>query len=200
MTDQTTAIVPAAQVTAVETSTGTTTQAQANSEGFYVLTGLPPGEYRLRVEKDGFQAYVQEGIVVQVNRPVSVNVTLQVGAATQTVSVAAEAQQVNLRSQTLSYEVTTQMVTQLPLNGRNILQLMTLAPDAGPTQSSGYQQGASRPENANVYVGASGGRGDSTAFYLDGGLNEDALTEVANIFPNPDAIQEFSFETNNYSG
>src|ERR1700694_5431053 len=128
VTDQTTAIVPAARVTAVARSTGATIQAQANSEGFYVLTGVLPGEYRLRVEKDGFQVYVQEGIVVQVNRPVSINVTLQVGAATQTVNVADEAQQVNLRSQTLSYEVTTQMVTQLPLNGRNILQLMTLAP------------------------------------------------------------------------
>ena len=91
VTDQTTAMVPAAQVTAVEKSTGASSQAQANSEGFYVLSGVLPGEYRLRVEKEGFQAYVQEGIVVQVNRPVSVNVTLQVGAATQTVNVAAEA-------------------------------------------------------------------------------------------------------------
>lgn len=199
LTDVTGAVVPEARVTAVENATGTTTRAQSNSEGFYVLTSLLPGEYRLRFEKQGFQTAVEEKIVVQVNRPVSVNVVLQIGATTETVTVAAEAEQVNLRSQTVSYEVTTHMVTQLPLNGRNILQLMTLAPDAGPTYSSGYQQGASRPENANVYVGASGGRGDSTTFYLDGGLNEDALTEVANIFPNPDAIQEFSFETNNYS-
>src|SRR5207245_10499080 len=106
------------------------------------------------------------------------NVTLQVGAATQTVSVTGEAQQVNLRSQTLSYEVTTQMVTELPLNGRNILQLMTLAPDAGPTASSGYQQGASRPENANVYVGASGGGGDSTAFSLGGAVAAAPRTAV----------------------
>src|ERR1700724_1329540 len=76
VTDQTTAVVPGAQVTAVEKSTGASTQAQANNEGFYVLTGLLPGEYRLRVEKDGFQVYVEEGIVVQVNRPVSINITL----------------------------------------------------------------------------------------------------------------------------
>jgi hypothetical protein len=118
VTDQSSAMVPAPQVTAVEKSTGASSQAQANSEGFYVLSGLLPGEYRLRVEKDGFQAYVQEGIIVQVNRPVSINVTLQVGAATQTVNVAGEAQQVNLRSQTLSYEVTTQMVTELLALGR----------------------------------------------------------------------------------
>jgi hypothetical protein len=199
LTDQTGAIVPGADVSATENATGATTHAPANSDGFYVLSSLSAGTYTVKVEKQGFQNSVQEGVVVQVNRPVTLNFTLQIGTATQTVTVAAQAEQVNLRSQTVSYEVTTQMVTQLPLNGRNILQLMTLAPDAGPTYSSGYQQGASRPENANVYVGASGGRGDSTTFFLDGGLNEDALTEVANIFPNPDAIQEFSFETNNYS-
>ncbi len=95
------------------------------------------------------------------------------------------------------------MVKELPLNGRNILQLMQLAPDAAPVGTTGgassYQQSAARPEDSGTYVSASGGRGNSTGFYLDGAVNEDALTEIANIFPNPDAIQEFSFETNNYS-
>jgi hypothetical protein len=86
------------------------------------------------------------------------------------------------------------MTQELPLNGRNVLQLMQIAPDAGPTQSTGYQQGASRPDQTNSFAGASGGRGDSTAFYLDGALNEDVLTQIANIFPNPDAIQEFRHE------
>jgi hypothetical protein len=199
LTDSTGAVVADAQVTAVEMSTGASRRVVANSEGFYVLSGLAPGRYRLRVERQGFQTYLQEGVEVEVNRPVTINATLQVGGVAETVTVAATAEQVNLRSETLSHEVNTQMVTELPLNGRNVLQVMSLAPDAGPTYSSGYQQGASRPENANVYIGASGGRGDSTAFYLDGAVNEDPLTQVANIFPNPDAIQEFSFATNTYS-
>ncbi len=199
ITDQTGAVVPNAQITATESSTGVNNRSQANSEGFYVLNGMSPGHYRLRVEKPGFQTALQEDVVVEVNRPVTVNIALTVGAAAQTVTVASTADQVNLRAETLSHEVNNQMVTELPLNGRNVLQLMALAPDAGPTYSSGYQQSASRPEDANVYVGASGGRGDSTAFYLDGAVNEDVLTQIANIFPNPDAIQEFSFETNTYS-
>ncbi len=199
VTDPSGAVTPDAQVQATNVSTGASTRASSNADGFYVLSNLAPGNYRLRVEKTGFQVSQQDGIVLQVDRPVTLNVTLQVGASTQTVTVSADVDQVNLRSQTVSYQVTPEMARELPLNGRNILQLMSLAPDAGPTSSSGYQQGASRPENANAYSGASGGRGDSTTFYLDGGLNEDALTEVANIFPNPDAIQEFSFETNNYS-
>ena len=73
---------------------------------------------------------------------------------------------------------------------------MQLAPDTGPTNSSvGYQQSASRPDQSNNFVGSSGGRGDSTSYYLDGALNEDPYTQIANVYPNPDAIQEFSFDT-----
>jgi hypothetical protein len=199
VTDPAGASVPDAQVRATATSTGSVFNATTNGEGFYVMTQLAPDTYTVRIEKAGFQVLVQPDVVLQVNRPVTVNASLQVGSPNQTVTVLGESEQVDLRSQTVSYSVTAQMARELPLNGRNVLQLMSLAPDAGPTSSSGYQQGASRPENANAYTGASGGRGDSTTFYLDGALNEDALTEVANVFPNPDAIQEFSFETNNYS-
>jgi hypothetical protein len=199
VTDKTGGVVSDVVIVAMDTAKGTTSQATADAQGFYVLSNLLPGQYRLRADKQGFETYVQEGVVVEVNRPVTANISLQVGSTSQTVTVAAAAEQVDLRSQTLSYSINTQMVTGLPLNGRNLLQLMQLAPDAGPTASTSYQQPASRPENSNTYVGASGGRGNSTAFYLDGAVNEDALTEIANIFPNPDAIQEFSFETNNYS-
>jgi hypothetical protein len=199
LTDPSGSVVPGGQVTATETSIRLVSHGEANAEGFYVLSGLAPGQYELRIEKQGFQTYLRQGVTVEVNRPVTLNVVLTVGASAQTVTVADTAEQVNLRSETLSHEVNTQMITELPLNGRNVLQLMALAPDAGPTYSSGYQQSASRPEDSGVYVGASGGRGDSTAFYLDGAVNEDVLTQIANIFPNPDAIQEFSFETNTYS-
>ena len=94
------------------------------------------------------------------------------------------------------------MAEELPLNGRNVLQLMSLAPDVSPSVPMGYYsyygQGATRPESATAFVSASGGRGNSSAFYLDGGINEDPYTQVSNVFPNPDAIQEFSFITNSY--
>src|ERR1035441_2573106 len=76
LTDPSGAVVPNAQVTAAEISTGVSSHAQANSEGFYVLSGLSPGQYRLRVEKPGFQTSIQEGILVEVNRPVTVNMAL----------------------------------------------------------------------------------------------------------------------------
>src|SRR4051794_17634920 len=80
ITDQTGAIVPGSQVMATETATAAATRATANSEGFYVLSNLSAGVYRLRIEKEGFQTAIQERIVVQVDRPVSMDVSLQVGA------------------------------------------------------------------------------------------------------------------------
>jgi hypothetical protein len=95
------------------------------------------------------------------------------------------------------------MAEELPLNGRNPLQLMALSPDISPSVPNAYYsyygQHATRPESTTTFVSASGGRGDSSAFYLDGGINEDPYTQVANIFPNPDAIGEFSYQTNSYS-
>src|SRR5262249_14453640 len=84
------------------------------------------------------------------------------------------------------------------LNGRNILQLMQLTPGT-VTGTGSFNQSATRPETGSQLISASGGRGNSTTFVLDGGLHEDPYTEVANVAPNPDAIQEFSFQTNNYS-
>lgn len=106
---------------------------------------------------------------------------------------------VEMQSSTVSTAIDTHTTQQLPLNGRNVLQLMQLAPDTGPTSSAVYQQNASRPDQSNNFVGSSGGRGDSTSYYLDGALNEDALTQIANVYPNPDAIQEFSFDTSTFS-
>src|SRR5439155_11674276 len=106
---------------------------------------------------------------------------------------------VDVRTQTLTTVITPQMARELPLNGRNVLQLMALAPDVSPGGSRCFGQGASRPESKVTFVSASGARSNETAFYLDGGINEDPYTEIANIFPNPDAIQEFSVQSNSYS-
>jgi hypothetical protein len=203
ITDPSGAVVPGAQVTAIETSTGTTTLGKASSDGFYILTNLRPGTYRLRVEQPGFQSYVQEGITLEVDRPATINVALQVGTQAQSVTVSSTAPQVDVRTGELNTLITGNMAVDLPLNGRNVLQLMTLSPDISPSTPPGatiaYDQIAIRPEATSVFMSASGGRGNSTGFYLDGGIDEDTYDQVANVYPNPDAIQEFSYETNNYS-
>ncbi|MFN7998628.1 MAG: carboxypeptidase regulatory-like domain-containing protein [Bryobacteraceae bacterium] len=198
-TDPTGAVVPGAQVTAIQTSTGTTSRTQSDANGFYQLLNLPPGSYSIRVEHSGFQAYVQDGIVLQVDQSATINVALKVGSQAESVTVTEEPPLVDVRTQTLTTSITPQMARELPLNGRNVLQLMALAPDVSPGGSRCFGQGASRPESKITFVSASGARSNETAFYLDGGINEDPYTEIANVFPNPDAIQEFSVQTNSYS-
>jgi len=198
-TDSSGAVIQGAQVSAIQTSTGNTNRTRSNDSGFYQLPNLPAGAYTLRVEHAGFQAYVQEGIVLQVDQAATINVALKIGNLTESVTVTGEPPLVDVRTQTLTTVITPQMTGELPLNGRNVLQLMTLAPDVSPGGSRCFAQGASRPESTVTFVSASGARSNETAFYLDGGINEDPYTEIANIFPNPDAIQEFSIQTNSYS-
>ena len=101
------------------------------------------------------------------------------------------------RGATLNTVITEKMMNDLPLNGRNVMQLLRLTP--GTLSAPGtFNQAATRPETAGELISASGGRGNSTTFVLDGGIHEDPYTEVANVLPNPDAVQEFSFQTNNY--
>src|SRR5439155_13833423 len=169
-TDPTGAVVPGTQVTAVQISTATTSRTQSNENGFYQLPNLPVGTYTLRVEHAGFQAYVQEGIVLQVDQSATINVSLKVGNQAESVTVTGEPPLVDVRTQTLTTVITPQMARELPLNGRNVLQLMALAPDVSPGGSRCFGQGASRPESRVTFVSASGARSNETAFYLDGGI------------------------------
>ena len=204
--DSSGAAIPGAKVTAVANATGASSSAVSDAAGFYVLPNLAIGSYSLRVEKEGFQSYVQQGIILEVDRPLTVNPTLQVGRMTQSVTVTGEASQVNTRTGTVNYEITNTMTRDLPLNGRNVLQLMNMAPDvtafpASTTHPQGgpFVQSASRPEDGMLISSAAGGRGNSSVFYLDGGIDEDPDTTVPNIFPNPDAIQQFSVDTSSYA-
>ena len=201
VSDPSGAVVPNAKVTATEISTQTATNAATNESGFYVLTGLQPGTYRLNVAATGFQKYERTSIALQVGGDLTVNVSLVLGSSTEKITVTGEADLVNTRDSTVSSSITPQFTEQLPLNGRNIMDLMALAPDTSVHVGAALAlQSATRPDSASGFVTASGAaRENSTAFYLNGGLDMDSYTQVANVFPNPDAVQEFTFDTNSYN-
>ena len=204
VTDPAGAMIPGAKTTASNLGTGTVTNAQTNDQGFYVVPNLQPGTYRLRVEAPGFQTIEQAGIVIQVGQSMTVNLTMSVGNQTQQVVVTDQPALIDSSSQTVSYAITSKLTEQLPLNGRNVLQLLALAPDASahnPSANNYSNELATRPETSESgFVTASGeARENSTTYYLDGGLNEDTYTDVANVFPNPDAIEEFTIDTNSYN-
>jgi len=202
VTDPSGALLPEARITAIDTSNGSSTSAQSNTEGFYVVSNLQPGTYRVRVEAKGFQVYEHTGITLQVGQAATVNLALRVGSQVEQVTVSGAPPLVDTRSQTVSYAITPQFTEEIPLNGRNVLQLLAVAPDTSGHAGDNYSsQLATRPETAEAgFVTASGeARENSTTYYLDGGLNEDTYTNVANVFPNPDAVQEFTAETNSYN-
>src|SRR5216684_6405830 len=190
--------IPGAQVAVRNLSTAVERTVSSNDLGYYVVAALPAGPYSVTVSKAGFQTQTVPQLVLEVDQHATINISLKVGAISEAVTVSAEAAPVDTRTATLSTVINQKQINDLPLNGRNVLQLMQLTP--GTLVGSGtFNQSATRPEVGSQLISASGGRGNSTTFVLDGGLHEDPYTEVANVAPNPDAIQEFSFQTNNYS-
>ncbi len=144
------ASIPGASVTATDSKTGAVSHAEADGQGSYAITWLAPDPYVVVISRDGFRSYEQRNLVLTVEQTVTINASLQPGAVSQRVVVEAAGSEVDTRSPSVTTAINSEMIRELPLNGRNVLQLMQLAPDTGPTGSSGYQQSAWR------YSGPSG--------------------------------------------
>jgi hypothetical protein len=197
VTDSSGAPVPGAMVVVKSTSTGLQRTITSNESGYYTITALPAGPYSITVTKEGFSTFGVPELVLQVDQNATANAQLQVGAVSESISVVGSVAAVDTRAATLNTVITKEMVADLPLNGRNVLQLLRVTPGT-LTASGTFNQAATRPESGGELISASGGRGNSTTFVMDGGIHEDPYTEVANVLPNPDAVQEFSYQTNNY--
>lgn len=197
VTDSSGAPVPSARVTVKNLDTSLVRETISNDAGLFTVTALPAGRYSVTVSKEGFSTYGIPDLVLQVDQNATANAQLQVGSVTETINVVGQAAAVDTRNSTLNTVITKEMMTDLPLNGRNVLQLLRVTPGT-LTTSGTFNQAATRPEAGSELISASGGRGNSTTFVMDGGIHEDPYTEVANVLPNPDAVQEFSYQTNNY--
>lgn len=203
VTDPSGAVVSGAKVTATSLSTALSRSTTSAVDGGYILPLLPVGFYSLSVEANGFKRAEQRGIEVRTDANASVPIVLQIGALSDAVTVEADSQMVETRSSTLSQVVGQRKIIDLPLNGRNAATLVLLAPGtadlhAGNARGSGDAiQGGSYPGAQSI--SSSGSRSDGVNYHLDGGSNIDHYTNVNNPFPNPDALEEFSVQTNNYS-
>ena len=198
ITDSTGAVVVSAAVTAVSAETGTTTAVTTNGSGQYVFPSLRPATYSITVAASGFDKYVQKNVLLQANQSVTQNISLQLGSASETVTVSTEAQQVDTTTGTLSQVIDTRRVNDLPLNGRNAAQLTTLVAGAVLAPNNGSDQGQTKTFPVAVTVSLNGSSADQTSYMLDGGNNIDSYTNVNAPFPFPDALREFSVETANY--
>jgi hypothetical protein len=184
-----------AKVTITGTDTGIVRTTQSNEDGLYTVPSLPVGPYMLQVTSSGFQNYTQTGIVLRVGDNVAINVSMTVGAATETVSVAADAAMVQTQQNNVSQVIDQRRIIEMPLNGRNPMQLITIS-GGSVNHSDGTNTGAKSFLPAAQSIAVAGAAGNQTNYLLDGGDNNDAFTNVNLPFPFPDALQEFSVGTN----
>lgn len=199
VSDPSGAVVPSAKVTVTQEGTGFARTVTANTAGYYVVPSLPPATYSLSVETAGFQTYVQKGIMLQANESATVNVVLEVGATTQTVTVEAGAGLVNTTTSTLSEVVDQRRMVDLPLNGRNAAALTLLVGGTVNSPGGGADQGNQKTFPGAETISANGSRQNTINYKLDGANFNDQYTNVNQPFPFPDALQEFSVQTSNYS-
>ncbi|HYZ85685.1 MAG TPA: carboxypeptidase-like regulatory domain-containing protein, partial [Bryobacteraceae bacterium] len=195
------AAVAGARVTALNTETNLARTIETGDTGQFTIPLLPVGTYSVKVERSGFNPFEQTGVLLQVNTNVQVDASLQVRGATEQVVVTAEQTLVQTNSTSLVQVVDQRRIADLPLNGRNILQLTTLnagISDSGAAGSTVQNSSLGSGFYNNVSISVNGSRGDGTNYLLDNADNNDSYTNIASPFPNPDAIQEFSIQSSTF--
>ena len=192
--DQTGAVLPGVEVTATQTDTGISRTAVTNETGSYVLPNLPLGPYRVEAALSGFRTYAQAGIVLQINSNPVINPVMDVGQVSETVDVQANAAQVETRGVGVGQVIENTRIIELPLNGRNVQDLITLS-------GAAVQQGttSNRSFAGNDIVSMAGSLGFGAAYSLDGIAHMDPYDGQSQPLPFPDALQEFKVETSGLS-
>jgi len=190
--DQSGAVLPGVEIRATQAETGITRAAVTNETGSYVLPNLPIGPYKLEASLPGFRTYAQTGIVLQVESSPVINVTLAVGQVAETIEVQANAALVETRSTSVGQVVENTRILELPLNGRQAVELIGLAGAAAPAPATDAQ--ARDPFN-KIAFSVAGGLNTGVSFTLDGAFHMNPQGNGYMSTPFPDALQEFKVET-----
>ena len=199
VTDATGAVLPGAEVRATQVSTALVLRTTTTAEGTYVFPTLAPSVYNISVSHSGFETRIEEGLQVRADAALTANATLKPGSASQSVTVNAQAAQVDVTTGTLSQVIGTSQVNDLPLNGRNAATLTALVAGVSVAPSAQADQGNTKTFPVAFTITANGTKVGQTNYLLDGGNNVDEYTNVNAPFPMPDSLQEFSVQTSNYS-
>ena len=191
--DASQAAIPSATLVLTNTQTGETRQAVSSDQGYFNFADVARGEYAIKVTAQGFRELQIGPVTLTVGQNMTVRPKLDVGTVTETVEVQGTPPPVVTSSSSVSQLVDSKRIEQLPLNGRNVLQLVQLLPGVVNAGAAG-QMGATQ-----VTFSTSGGRNIDMNFSLDGGYNMNSFYSIANEYPNPDALQEFSTTMRNYT-
>jgi hypothetical protein len=191
--DSSGAAVPHAAVTATNVQTNLAQTSASNQNGEYTFPVIDPGDYKVSSAMSGFQSQTQQGIRVDANQNVHVNFMLQIGSANTSITVEADTTLVDTRESQIGNTVDQKRIEDLPLNGRDAYDLLTILP--GVTNYTPDVQTGSRQGSQIVVNGVPT---QSTAYYLDGSYDTNVWRFGGNLLPNPDALQEFRVLTSNY--
>ncbi|MCC7154238.1 MAG: TonB-dependent receptor [Bryobacterales bacterium] len=195
ISDASGAVIPGAKVTVNSEQTGLSRSTTANSTGNYAFPLLPVGVYTVTVEQQGFSTAKRTNINLNVDQVLRLDLELSVGTTTETVNVEAAAVAIDSETAAIGQVVSQRQVTQLPLNGRNFLQLLFIG--AGAVETSG-EQGSMRQGAGNA-ISINGSRPTSNNYLLDGTSNTDTALGTPSAILSVDAIQEFKEQTTTYS-
>ncbi len=201
VSDPSGAVIAGAKVSVTQKATAFKREDVTNSAGQFNFPSLPPATYTVSVATPGFKQYASD-ITVLADQTRNMDLHLQVGEATQQITVEASSVQVNTTSPVLGQVIEHARLTDLPLNGRNAAELTLMVPGAisANTNNSGALQGDTKQIPGAEAIAVNGARPDQIGYNLDGANNEDLMSNVNLPFPFPDALQEFSVQTNSFDG
>src|SRR3989442_490378 len=201
--DEKGAVVPRAEVSIQGEGTGISRTVSSDDNGFYLAPSLPAGRYTISTAPRGFKKTVASAVDLHVSENKVVNLDVQVGQVSETVTVASEAAPVETRSGEVSSLITEKQVTELPLNGRNYAQLALMVPGVSPVTQAGA--GGAFGTNgtgldSHVDMSVNGNQSNANMWTVDGVNNMDVGSNATLlIFPSIDSIQEFRVERNSFS-
>jgi hypothetical protein len=199
VTDPTGSVIPGAKIMVVDQGTQVARSVATNEQGYYVVPALQPSTYDVTVSSPGFSIFAHKNVVLLADQSLTLDVKMSIGQAIETVSVLTNAVQVDTSTSTLSQVVEEKRIVDLPLNGRNAVSLALLVPGTIQAPANNADQGQYKTIPVAITVSANGSRANQTGFNLDGSSNNDIYTNVNQPFPFPDALQEFSVQTSNYT-
>ena len=191
ITDPQGAVLPGVKITVTNTATNVAVETTTDRSGFYQVLNLPIGAYRINARREGFRALEMTTAPLEINQSFRADLKLEVGSGkSEEVMVEAQASGVETINPTIGQSVTSRPIVNLPLNGRNVLDLALLQP--GVSESN--------PDDTSAgHFNVGGGRSDSVTFLLDGGVNNELLGNGVVLNPNPDSVAEFRILTSNYT-
>jgi len=196
ITDPQGAAIAGVKITVIESDTQVSRTTTTQSDGSYQVLELPIGNYSVVAEQPGFSKVLTAPQKLLINQSLRIDIPLQLGQVSHTIQVEAAASNIETVVAQLGSSVTQKTIQNLPLNGRNTLDLALLQP--GVVAANPLANAGTPSNNTAQSFNVAGGRSDSVTFLLDGGINNNLLSNGIVFQPNPDAVAEFHILTSNY--